>query len=246
LKLIHASSDRSRCFARDWFVNALMNLLKHRLRSIVDFVLTAKCPLCQRSGTPEFCLDCQRQVQRCRLSIAEQSTYSSDTIFAWGHYGGALKRSLTTLKYDHHPELARPLAHWLADAWLAQPSVPRLTVVPIPIHATKRQQRKFNQADLLAQHFCDRVRLPLALHGLDRSRETEAQFKLSSYEREQNLANAFCLGKSFLKRRPPNSVLLLDDIYTTGATARSAAQILRRHGISVYGIAVVARTQLSH
>lgn len=117
-----------------------------------------------------------------------------------------------------------------------------LVVVPIPIHPHKRQQRGFNQADLLAQHFSDHAGLPIALHGLARSRETIAQFNLSFQEREQNLVDAFCLGKSFLKQRPTVPVLLLDDIYTTGATARSVTQTLRQHGISVYGIAVVARS----
>ena len=162
-------------------------------------------------------------------------------MFAWGCYRGGLRRAIAAFKYENQPQLARPLAGWLADAWRLRAQPPAGTIVPIPLHASKYQERGFNQADLLAQHFCDRTQLPLQLHGLERHRATEAQFKLNSdRDREQNLTAAFRLGPG-LKQRPVTRVLLLDDIYTTGATVRSAAQTLRRHGISVAGVVVLAR-----
>ncbi|HEY9615854.1 MAG TPA: ComF family protein, partial [Microcoleaceae cyanobacterium] len=161
---------------------------------------------------------------------------------------GSLKRAIAALKYDNHPELARPLGHWLAQVWFTHATVakPKLTVVPIPLHADKRQLRGFNQAELLAEHFCDLTGLPLSRDGLLRSRVTEAQFQLSASDRAQNLTEAFSLGPAWSKQPPTNPVLLLDDIYTTGATARSAAQTLRRHGIRVYGIAALAKARSGH
>jgi ComF family protein len=116
------------------------------------------------------------------------------------------------------------------------------TVVPIPMHPAKQRQRGFNQAELLARYFCDRTRFSLEVNGLQRVRQTEAQFNLSVQQRQQNLDNAFSLGQKFLKRPPSAPVLLLDDIYTTGATALSAAQTLQQHGIQVQGIIVLAKT----
>lgn len=219
-----------------------MNRLRWHMRQLVDLILEQPCSLCQRSAANALCLDCQRQIQRCQLPAPSQFQPGSPSIFAWGTYGGSLKRAIAALKFDGHPHLARPLAHWLAQTWLASDrTAPPLTVVPIPIHPSKRQQRGFNQAELLAEGFCERTRLPLAPHGLERLRATDAQFGLSATQRSHNLAGAFGLGPSFLKRRPAGPVLLLDDIYTTGATVNTAAQTLRRHGISVYGVVVVAR-----
>jgi ComF family protein len=211
-----------------------------------NVVLAGNCPLCQRVTTQLFCPDCQRQVQRCQVAAAEQWQRRQPPVFAWGSYRGALKRTIAALKYDSRPDLARPLATWLADAWLATPSLRslRLTVVPIPLHPNKYQQRGFNQAELLAQHFCQQTRLSLAVNGLARSRETTAQFTLSAQERARNLDGAFRLGAGFQRQQPRYPVLLLDDIYTTGATANTAIATLRRHGISVYGIAVIARAKL--
>lgn len=214
-------------------------------RGLLNLVLETNCPLCQRATAQDFCHDCQRQVQQCQLPAVEQFQAGQPVLFAWGDYGGALKRVIAALKYEKHAHVAQPLAHCLAQAWLSAAPKPgrSLTVVPIPIHPSKRKQRGFNQADLLAEHFCQITRLPLELQGLLRSRATEAQFGLSSSERERNLTDAFSLGPGFLKRPPAGAVLLLDDIYTTGATAKSAAQTLRRHGISVYGMAVIAKTR---
>ena len=126
----------------------------------------------------------------------------------------------------------------------------RPIVVPIPLHPRKLKQRGYNQAELLAEGFCQVTGLPLHRQGLVRVRATDAQFSLSSQDRAKNLADAFQLGAS-LKRlsqarsqaRSQTTVLLLDDIYTTGATVQSALATLHRHQMPCLGVAVLARAQ---
>lgn len=226
------------------------------LKTWFDFWLESPCPLCQRSTADTFCLDCDRQLQRGRLSdpTAQWQQHPPDVLplFAWGKYGGTLKRALACLKYDHQPAVARPLGKWLGQAWLQhspknlidQTSVTAsAVVVPIPLHTEKLQQRGYNQAELLAQSFCDHTGLPLLGQGLLRIRATEAQFGLSQVARAQNLAAAFQLNSSVWRSHRHRSVLLLDDIYTTGATVQSAAQTLRSHGIKVCGVVAIAQAQ---
>lgn len=212
------------------------------LTGLASLCLESTCPLCQRSTAQVLCLNCQQRLRYLQLPHPEQFWQQPLPVLAWGSYGSSLKRAIATLKYDHHPELAQPLGEWLAQQWLLSTlSVKKsLVVVPIPMHPDKQQQRGFNQAELLAKAFCQQTDLPLR-HGLIRSRLTEAQFQLSATAREQNLADAFQLGHDFLNRHPQKAVLLLDDIFTTGATARAAAQTLRRHRIPVYGMVVVAK-----
>lgn len=215
------------------------------LNGLISVLTVSRCPLCERPADAYFCTSCARQVQACELKGHKVSPgEDSLCIVAWGRYTDALKRAIASLKYDNHPELALPLGEWLAAAWLELPQRPaRLTVVPIPMHVSKQQQRGFNQAELLAEHFCDQTRLPLLRQGLIRHRETTAQFGLTATTRADNLKDAFAIGKDCLARSPA-PVLLLDDIYTTGATVRSAAQTLRRQGIRVWGVAVVAQAAL--
>ena len=222
---------------------------------LADLFLKAECSLCQRPASTEpghgcLCQDCQRQLYQCRLHQPSKFWQPPLPVLAWGEYGGTLKRSLAALKYHNQPQVARLLGHYLADAWLDSPIIarsltPPLIVVPIPLHADKQKQRGYNQAELIAKAFCDRSRLPLA-HGLRRDRATEAQFGLTPEERMQNLENAFCVDSHFRKRHAASTVLLLDDIYTTGTTARSAVQVLRQGGVSVGGILAVAKAVQNH
>ncbi|GAB4459397.1 MAG: hypothetical protein OHK0037_04730 [Elainellaceae cyanobacterium] len=166
-------------------------------------------------------------------------------MFAWGNYHGTLKQAIATLKYNNHPELAQPLGHAMGRAWLNSDygKVP-LIVVPIPMHTEKQKQRGFNQAELLAEAFCQITRLPLERRGLVRVRATVPQFGLSVAARSQNVAGAFQIGPAF--RRPPRRpVLLLDDIYTTGATAQNAAACLEAQGLRVYGLVALASPKFS-
>ncbi len=212
-------------------------------KGLLNLFLESPCPLCQRPTSKEFCQDCAKQLQRSQL--AHSSWLCADVpVFAWGAYGGTLKRAIAVLKYENQPQVARPLGHWLAQAWLnSQFASTQLIVVPIPLYADKQKQRGYNQAALLAQSFCDITGLHLQQMGLERIRGTEAQFGLSSLEREKNLAMAFRLGSGFSRHHPTSPVLLLDDVYTTGATARSAVQTLQRHRIQVYGLAALATPQ---
>ncbi|MBE9127876.1 MULTISPECIES: ComF family protein [unclassified Coleofasciculus] len=214
--------------------------------SLLALFLKSNCPLCDRPAEAELCEYCQRQLQRCQMSNPSEFWQEELPVFVWGNYGGVLKRAIAALKYDNKPQLARPLGYWLGEAWLKSPAVKgskKLTVVPIPIHPSKRQKRGFNQAELIAQSFCQFTGYSHQPLGLERIRETEAQFGLSVQERSQNLADAFEISKSLRRNSPNSPVLIVDDIYTTGATVRSAAQILHNYGIKVYGVVAIASSK---
>jgi len=222
-----------------------VQVLRPLQRSLLDLVLRVPCPLCDRTAQQGFCSNCARQIQRCRLPEPLAHWQDELPLFAWGQYGGTLKRAIAALKYENHPALAKPLGQWAGEAWQeAQLETPRLVVIPVPMYREKQQQRGFNQAELLARGFCQITRLPLKVDGLVRIRSTEAQFGLSATERQKNLEGAIQVppaAKTALRGKP---VLLFDDIYTTGATARSAAVALQQSGIKVFGmVAIAAATQ---
>ncbi|MDY6783550.1 MAG: ComF family protein [Cyanobacteriota bacterium] len=212
-------------------------------KSLLSLFLKSNCPLCDRATSELLCPACSRQLAKMQLSNCARRWPEELPAFAWGMYDGLLKRAIAALKYENHPELAQPLGFHLGKAWLDWPnstSLKNATVVPIPMHPKKLQQRGFNQAELIGRSFCQYTRLKLQPSGLERARETEAMFGLSQRDRATNVAGAFILGKSFQRRLPRSPILLLDDIYTTGATARSAAQTLSQQGIEVLGIVAVA------
>lgn len=214
---------------------------------LLSLFLKSNCPLCTRPAADEFCEYCHRQLLRSQLQNPSKFWQGELPVFVWGAYGGILKQTIAALKYENQPQIARPLGHWLGETWLKSPAASRakkLTVVPIPLHPTKLKQRGFNQAELISRSFCDFTHYKHQPLGLERIRATDAQFGLSRQEREQNLSDAFVIGKSLLKPLPTSPVLLVDDIYTTGATVRSAIQTFRRQGIEVYGLVAIASSKI--
>lgn len=211
-------------------------------KGFLDLFLQSHCPLCQRSTSGVFCENCTRQLQKCHHPQPQALWKQAIPVFSWGVYGGVIKRAIAVMKYDHQPQIARPLGQWLGETWLLHSlhQEKQIVVIPIPMYASKQKQRGYNQAALIAQSFCETTGLKLNLNGLTRVRETQAQFGLSSSEREKNLAEAFAVSANFLKCHKNTSVLLVDDIYTTGATAKSAMQTLHQSGIMVLGLAAVA------
>jgi ComF family protein len=206
----------------------------------LNLFLKSNCPLCDRTAQQVFCKYCERQIQDCQLVRPDRFWQGDLPLFAWGKYEGSVKQSIGKLKYDGHRSIGNLYGEWLADSW--QKSTPlgvptKLIVIPIPLHPEKLANRCFNQAELIARSFCQITGAKLDL-SLQRTRSTVAQFGLSKSARQENVAGAFSLVNSSLK--PGAMVLLIDDIYTTGATVRSAALVIRSIEVNVCGVAVIA------
>lgn len=215
-------------------------------QGILSLFLHPNCALCDRPTDREvLCPACTQALQRLQRKNPAQEWHGSLPKLIWGQYQGQLKQAIARLKYENHPELAHPLGEWLGETWnqLNLGKNPSPIVIPIPLHPDKLKQRGFNQAEKIAQSFCHTTGLSLFPHGLIRQRHTAAQFGKTASERHTNVKNAFTVNPEFLSRSPNSPILLLDDIYTTGATTQAAAETLRDRGRSVYGVVAIATTQ---
>jgi ComF family protein len=206
----------------------------------LNLFLKPNCPLCNRTAQDVFCQYCQRQIQDCKLLQPDRYWHGDLPLFVWGKYEGAVKQSIGKLKYDGCQSIGQLYGKWLAASW--QTSTPpglatKLIAIPIPLHPEKLVTRGFNQAELIARSFCQITGAKLDL-SLQRTRSTVAQFGLSKLARQANVEGAFTLVNSRLK--PGDSVLLIDDIYTTGATVKSAAAVIRSIEVNVCGVAAIA------
>jgi ComF family protein len=138
-----------------------------------------------------------------------------------------------------------------AIAQLLPEAPPEMLVAPVPLHRSKHRQRGFNQARALAGYAMDALRkshpswrLSLAPATLIRLRSTESQAGLTPRQRRQNVRGAFRVSDPAAVRG--KHVLLVDDILTTGATARAAAQSLIKAGAASVYVATLARARRIH
>jgi ComF family protein len=170
---------------------------------------------------------------------------------AWGVYSGGMREAIQLLKYERAESVARPLGRLLVRVIerMGEGGMEReLVVIAVPLFAAKQRQRGYNQSVLLAEEAMRSLerngsgwRLNAAHRAVIRTRQTESQFGLISRERRRNLRGAFTVKDPAAVSG--SNVLLIDDIYTTGATARECARVLRQAGATKVWVATVARAQ---
>jgi ComF family protein len=225
------------------------------MRGLLDILFPPACVACGRVLNAEafFCGSCDPALERiatprCRR-CAEPGAFLDETCprcasrpppfeaaFAPFAHEGPVARAIHRFKYEDHPELARSLA-----ALLARESGTFLASSPgdlcaLPLHRTRLRKRRYDQAELLAGELArtlDRRRLQL----LDRVRATQRQVGLSEAAREANVAGAFEADPSCAGR----DLVLVDDVFTTGATARAAASALLGAGARSVRVLTLAR-----
>jgi ComF family protein len=177
-------------------------------------------------------------------------TPSFERAVAYAVYQDELREMIHLLKYERMRPVAKPLGRMLARAveMLEGEAGSELIVVAVPLFPAKERERGYNQTVLLsdaalAELKSSRPEWKLsAMHGvLRRVKDTESQFSLTPKGRRRNLQGAFAVAGG--ERLVGREVLLVDDIYTTGATARACARVLRDAGATKVWVATVSRAQ---
>ena len=168
--------------------------------------------------------------------VCRESQVNFDSTYSFGSYDGALQQLIQLFKYGKIETLAGPLSKLLLRA--APLNEQFDAIIPMPLHWRKRWQRGFNQTELLARPVAKRYGLRLS-KALGRTRYTQPQAGLTDTERRKNLKG------SFVVRRPDEvrgrRILLIDDVFTTGATLRSATKILKEAGATRVTALTLAR-----
>lgn len=230
--------------------------------TIVDPILTLlyppKCAICKTLGASILCERCLRSIvpvaapvcDRCGQTLGDarlcghctRRAPAFDCARAMGAHEGVLQIGIHLLKYRDRPALAEPLGNALADfarrEAVALGNLAVDVVVPVPMHPARRRVRGYNQAERLAVVVARELGLPMSTDLLIRRRNTRAQVGLAQEARQQNLADAFAPGR---QSAAGMSILLIDDVSTTGSSLHESAAALKRTGaVSVYALTLAA------
>lgn len=233
-------------------------LLRRLVRSFLTLAFPPVCAGCGRPGSL-FCEPCQAQVvwlreplcQKCGRPVSRpgqhcyncrQQPLPLQQIRAAAVYRDPLGRAIRRMKYSGTSALAEPLAGLMLAAWPQWQTAVDL-VLPIPLYPERERKRGYNQSALLVQQLCQSLQWTTATGALWRTRHTRPQVELSGRERLQNVVDAFQADPAVVAGK---SILLVDDVCTTGATMAAAAQALLAAGagpISGYCIARVTQEE---
>jgi ComF family protein len=225
--------------------------LRHTLNALLAAIVAPPCAVCGRVlDTPlegAVCGSCWDAVAPRRSRFALNLITEGGAI---GPYEHTLRDVLHALKYDKRRSIATRLSAMMAAAGR---DVLRGAdfVVPVPLHRRRHRDRGFNQAEELARH------LPLPMRRLlTRVKATRPQIELPAEERRDNVRHAFALRRSLIVRvgvpgigrfdvRPlqRSTIVLVDDVATTGATLEACAQVLKSAGVAEIRALTAARVE---
>jgi len=204
------------------------------LERALDALSPASCAACAgpRAGGPPFCVTCGEPAS------ALPGTLDGVQLVAAGVYQAPLEPAIARFKFGGHSELSRALAGLLA-ARIEPFSLGEVAFVPVPLHRNRLVERGYNQSALLAARLARELGGSALPRALERVRSTDQQARLGRDARAENVRGAF---RARPGRMPPR-VVLVDDVVTTGATARACLKALKDAGSEVILVAALARAE---
>ena len=209
----------------------------------LNFFFPLQCVNCGRllaaDNKERVCGDCWSRIIYLNRPI--DIKLSLERIWSVAVYDGVLKELIHQFKYKEKKYLANPLGKLLVDfveKYLKEEKFDY--IVPVPLEKARQKKRGYNQAELLAWVLGEAVDKPILTDLVERRKKTKPQFGLDREERVENLSGAFEISKSGernISTIAGKTVLLLDDLATTGATLDECARVFKEAGASeVYGL----------
>ena len=215
-----------------------------------DYSLCNKCfdkirwsddRICQKCGkilAPEnlkkYCRDCQSEIH-----IFNQG-------FSCAQYDEVVADIIRDMKYKDRPHYAKTIAKLMAERFFAEADVctgelPNYDfIVNVPMNSNKKKKRGYDQAALIAKNLATHIDIPYVGKLIERKRDTLVMSALGLGDRNQNLTDAFNINCDMIKTINDSSLLLVDDVFTTGSTADACAKLLYEYGAKKVDVIVFA------
>lgn len=200
-----------------------------RCMSAIEFLEGLTCFHCGKNLSESYgdmvCPDCKTR------------KFQYDRAFSCFEYKGVGKELIYSLKYEGKTRISEVIAALMEDR-LRNESLKIDAIVPVPIHPNKLKARGFNQSLLIAEALGERLGKPVA-DCLERVKETKEQYNLDRSHRFLNIVDAFSV-KLLYNMNKHSSILLVDDIYTTGSTVNECSRVLKKAGVKTIYVITAA------
>ena len=218
--------------------------LRRQIDDLLDVVYPPVCGICGRPADSverlicDKCWDAVRGLEapycsQCRQFLLEslrcpECRPAPLVVFSLGYFDGPLKTIIHDLKFHGLKPLGAGLGRKLAEMLAARADKPAIdAIIPVPLHISRLYARGFNQAEEIAREIGRGLDLAVRADLLYAARKTKQQAKLPAAKREINVRGAFAVTDGAGEILSGATILLVDDVTTTGATLREAARVLR-------------------
>ncbi|MBI4778092.1 ComF family protein [Candidatus Desantisbacteria bacterium] len=244
----------------------LLPMTKRIFWGLFNLIFPAECSLCpnplETMRQRYICSDCLNKIKPIELPICEKCGKPLSPSFnlvqhplcrqcrtmrryftsarAVGTYENVLKKAIWLFKYEGKTGLQETLGSLMVDrirclGWNEGIDI----IVPVPLHKTKLKSRGYNQSDILAAFMSKKLGIPVSRNNLKRIKATTTQASLKRSQRIKNIHNAFSIKQP--EKFSGKRILLIDDVFTTGATSNECSRILKQASSSGIFVLTLAR-----
>ncbi len=198
---------------------------------VLDLIFPKTCLECKKTGK-YICDDCLRKVPP-----GGWVTKSNLSLF---RYKGVIRKAIIALKYKYSTEVADELVSYLVTSLLRNKFImPGTCLIPVPMHWYKKNFRGFNQAELIGEKLSKKMSWKFIPDLLIKKKPTTSQVELKGSARRKNLYGVFSLNPDYTLNAKPYTLVLFDDVLTTGSTLKEAMEVLHAAGVKkVFGLTV--------
>lgn len=196
--------------------------------SLFEVLTTLTCLHCQQESIDLICRSCFSRIPKIESNVKD--------VYCYGSYDGILKNLIHQFKFENKFSLSKLFASLLCQ------TTPKNfdCILPVPLYLKKLQQRKYNQSALIAIELSKLLHIPCYLDVIKKPFETPSQTELSKSKRKKNVKGAFTVSR--IPKILNKNILLVDDVYTTGATVNECKKVLIRAGAANVIIATLAKS----
>lgn len=199
-----------------------------KLSNLLDWIYKKKCYFCKSSKEAvKMCSKCYDDMDFLPVQI--NRIIEGKKVYCAGVYSKNLQKLIRGLKYHNQKDLAYYLAKFMAEYFSKITDKTDFEIIPVPIYPKREKKRKYNHMNLVGEELARITSNSLNKNLIKRVKDTKPQYKLKRHERLQNLNGAFEVDKSNYTGK---SLLLIDDICTTGSTFEEMIKEFAKHGIT--------------
>jgi len=207
---------------------------------ILDLLFPKFCLNCRKEGT-YLCVDCAELLEITGFHQPAHLASLADLYFAVNYQNPLVQNLIKNFKYEPFvKELSQTIASLIIKHFQLMDNRPvfhpainvnnqaNFAFIPVPLHRSKLKWRGFNQAEEICKNLAEFFQLPVINHCLIRIKKTSPQTELTGSARKENIKNAFLVkNKELIKNK---NIILVDDVYTTGATLQECSRVLKQAG----------------
>lgn len=199
-----------------------------KLSNLLDWIYKKKCYFCKSSKEAvKMCSKCYDDMDFLPVQI--NRIIEGKKVYCAGVYSKNLQKLIRGLKYHNQKDLAYYLAKFMAEYFSKITDKTDFEIIPVPIYPKREKKRKYNHMNLVGEELTRITSNSLNKNLIKRVKDTKPQYKLKRHERLQNLNGAFEVNKSNYTGK---TLLLIDDICTTGSTFEEMIKEFAKYGIT--------------